>query len=68
MTNDGEHTSPEEFLAGAQQNKGSWWPHWMHWMNARSGERVAAPKTYGSEQHEAMEAAPGTYGHAKAKV
>ena len=68
MTNDGEHSNPEEFLEGAQQNKGSWWPHWMHWMNERSGAQIKAPKSFGSKKYEPMEDAPGTYVHAKAKV
>ncbi|MEO1381602.1 MAG: class II poly(R)-hydroxyalkanoic acid synthase, partial [Pseudomonadota bacterium] len=68
MTNDGEHSSPEEFLEGAKQNKGSWWPHWMHWMNERSGDKVKAPTGYGSRKYKEMDLAPGTYVHAKAKA
>ena len=68
LTNDGDHDTPEAFLEGAQQNKGSWWPHWMHWMNARSGERIKAPKSFGSRKYKAQEDAPGTYVHVKAKV
>ncbi|MEM6727368.1 MAG: class II poly(R)-hydroxyalkanoic acid synthase, partial [Pseudomonadota bacterium] len=65
MTNDGDHTTPEEFLTTAKQNRGSWWPHWMHWMNARSGDQVKAPKTFGSRKYKAQGDAPGTYVYAK---
>ncbi|MEO0343165.1 MAG: alpha/beta fold hydrolase [Pseudomonadota bacterium] len=68
ITNDQEHNSPEEFLEGGKQNKGSWWPHWMHWMNARSGEQIATPKTHGSRKYKVLGEAPGTYVHAKAEV
>ncbi|MEO1563920.1 MAG: alpha/beta fold hydrolase [Pseudomonadota bacterium] len=68
LTNTGEHSSPEEFVAGAQQNKGSWWPHWIHWMNARAGKQIATPKSYGSNTYEVLGEAPGTYVRAKAQV
>ncbi|MEL6617384.1 MAG: alpha/beta fold hydrolase [Pseudomonadota bacterium] len=68
MTNDGDHASPEEFLATAKKNSGSWWPHWMHWLNERAGEQVAAPKSFGSRKYKPLDDAPGTYVHAKAKV
>ena len=68
LTNDGEHTSPESFIEGAKQNKGSWWPHWLHWMNERSGEQVPTAKSYGSRKYKVLGDAPGTYVHAKAQV
>ena len=50
LTNDGAHATPEEFLAGAETHAGSWWPHWLAWLDARGGERVAAPKASGSRR------------------
>ncbi|MEY2631397.1 MAG: class poly(R)-hydroxyalkanoic acid synthase [Pseudomonadota bacterium] len=29
--------SPEEFLSGATQNSGSWWPHWEAWTRSQTG-------------------------------
>jgi poly(3-hydroxyalkanoate) synthetase len=53
--------APEEFLAGAPQLPGSWWPDWDAWLAERSGERKAAPKTLGNRTYKARAKAPGTY-------
>ena len=37
------HLSPDEWLAVARQEQGSWWPAWQSWLAARSGPRVAPP-------------------------
>jgi polyhydroxyalkanoate synthase len=59
--------SPDEWLQGTQdaRQEGSWWPHWRSWIQARSGERVPAPKKPGSRKHKPLEAAPGSYVHEK---
>jgi len=59
--------SPDEWLQGTQdaRQEGSWWPHWRSWIQARSGERVPAPKKLGSRKHKPLEAAPGSYVHEK---
>ncbi|MGJ7506320.1 alpha/beta fold hydrolase [Variovorax sp. GT1P44] len=51
----------DAWAAGAQRVDGSWWPHWMDWMHARSGGRVPAPKKLGSRVHRPGAAAPGDY-------
>jgi len=51
----------DAWVAGAQRVEGSWWPHWMAWLHARSGERVPAPKKLGSRVHKPGVAAPGEY-------
>ncbi len=53
--------TPEAWLAGATETAGSWWPHWMEWLQARSGKAIAAPKAVGSKKHPAVGAAPGDY-------
>jgi polyhydroxyalkanoate synthase len=53
--------SPEQWLAGAQPQAGSWWTHWRAWLIARSGERRAAPASPGSARHAPAGQAPGTY-------
>lgn len=61
MTNDNAHSTTEEFLAGAEQNTGSWWPHWMAWTEKRSGKMIKAPKELGSKKYQPLGASPGTY-------
>ncbi|EAQ30406.1 poly(3-hydroxyalkanoate) polymerase 1 [Erythrobacter sp. NAP1] len=51
----------DEWLQGTEEVKGSWWPLWMEWIQKRSGKKVAAPETVGSDAHPAMESAPGLY-------
>jgi len=53
--------SPEAWLAGAAEHKGSWWPDYLRWLEPRSGEPKPKPKTLGSKEHEPIAAAPGTY-------
>jgi polyhydroxyalkanoate synthase len=52
---------PQEWLAGAQASKGSWWPHWAGWLAARSGSRVKARRTLGNAAYAPIMAAPGEY-------
>jgi len=61
MTNKGDHSTPEEFLAGAQNHQGSWWLYWAEWLAARGAEQVPAPKKPGSTKYKSLGAAPGTY-------
>ena len=56
---------PDDWLAKAQRNEGSWWPHWMAWMHQRSGPEVPAPAKLGSRTHKPGVAAPGEYVHQK---
>jgi len=65
--NDAEGSlTPDEWLAGASEKKGSWWPHWAEWLGARSGKQVAAPKKPGSRRYKEVEPAPGRYVKARA--
>ena len=32
----------EEWQAGASEAPGSWWPHWVNWLQAKSGKMVPA--------------------------
>jgi polyhydroxyalkanoate synthase len=51
----------DAWLAGATRHNGSWWKHWADWLGDRSGDKVPAPPTAGSEQYPVIEAAPGRY-------
>jgi polyhydroxyalkanoate synthase len=55
-----------EWLKGATEHPGSWWTDWSAWLKGHAGKQIAAPKTYGSRQYKAIEAAPGRYVKAKA--
>ena len=52
---------PEQWLAGAEKQQGSWWEPWADWTTARSGERQPQPRTLGSERHPVLGSAPGFY-------
>jgi len=45
----------------AQKHDGSWWPHWLDWIQARSGELMPAPCVLGNDRHPPVDAAPGRY-------
>ncbi|MEN3069731.1 class I poly(R)-hydroxyalkanoic acid synthase [Uliginosibacterium sediminicola] len=53
--------SAEEWFNAAQEQKGSWWPHWIEWLRARSGKQIATRTRLGNRQYKQMEAAPGRY-------
>ncbi len=53
--------SAEGWLEKAAKHPGSWWPHWLEWIKARSGELAEAPATLGSADHPPLGEAPGRY-------
>ena len=58
-----EQLSPtaEEWLAGATETRGSWWPNWDAWLQGFSGGERAAPKKLGNAKFKPIEPAPGRY-------
>jgi polyhydroxyalkanoate synthase subunit PhaC len=60
-TGEAPGADPEQWLAGAQRQQGSWWEAWAGWITARSGGRRPRPETLGSERHPALSPAPGLY-------
>jgi polyhydroxyalkanoate synthase len=52
--------SAEGWLADAQEHKGSWWPHWVQWLSARSGDKVA-PRDPAKGKLKPIEDAPGSF-------
>ena len=59
-TNDKLPPTVEEWMAGAEEHPGSWWPEWMIWLKARSGRQVPArDPTKGPLKP--LEDAPGSY-------
>ena len=59
-TNDTNPERFEDFVAGATETKGSWWPDWIAWLAPQSGEKVAA-RVPGEGALKAIEDAPGRY-------
>src|SRR3954453_4511758 len=49
-----------EWMKGAVEHKGSWWPDWRQWLGALDPEEVPA-RTVGSEAFPPIEDAPGSY-------
>jgi len=54
---------PDQWLAGAAEHHGSWWPQWLAWLTARSGPEKAPGAALGSKKYPPLGAAPGTYVH-----
>ena len=52
---------PDDWLASARTQPGSWWPHWAAWLNDYTGGLRTAPKAPGSDKHRPLSPAPGTY-------
>ena len=52
--------APEDWLAGATFNQGSWWPRWRDWLAGRSGPQVPA-RDPATGSLPVLCAAPGTY-------
>ncbi len=54
--------SPEDFLAGATQNAGSWWTHWQSWVTGLSGGSAMVPARSPAKGNlKVLEDAPGAY-------
>jgi polyhydroxyalkanoate synthase len=49
-----------DWIKGAEEHKGSWWPNWREWLGAIDGEEVPA-RPVGSETLPPIEDAPGSY-------
>jgi polyhydroxyalkanoate synthase len=49
-----------DWLKGAQEHKGSWWPDWRAWLEDIDAEQVPA-RAVGTEALPAIEDAPGSY-------
>ncbi|HYV69544.1 MAG TPA: alpha/beta fold hydrolase [Pseudolabrys sp.] len=51
----------EAWLEQAPKHSGSWWPHWLEWIKARSGEMMVAPAVPGGDNYPPLGEAPGRY-------
>ena len=59
-TSDALPASFDEWLSGAKEHFGSWWPTWDAWLAPQSGAQVPAPKP-GDGELRVLGDAPGTY-------
>jgi polyhydroxyalkanoate synthase subunit PhaC len=61
--NDADVAALEDFIAGATEIKGSWWPDWLDWLSAHGAKTAAADgaRVPGGGTLAAIEDAPGSY-------
>jgi len=64
--NDDLDCDATDWLAGAKERPGSWWPNWDDWLKRHSSGTVRAPKEAGNANYPVVEAAPGRYVKMKA--
>jgi polyhydroxyalkanoate synthase len=60
-----DNISLPEWLSGASEHKGSWWPDWRHWIESHDAEQILA-RAAGNEALPPIENAPGSYVHVRA--
>jgi polyhydroxyalkanoate synthase len=49
-----------DWIKGAQEHKGSWWPDWRQWLGSIDGEEAPA-RSVGTAELPPLENAPGSY-------
>ncbi len=61
--NDGAPTTLGEFITGARETKGSWWPDWIDWIRESDAAAVPAKgkRVPGGRGDRVIEDAPGRY-------
>ncbi|HEY3776508.1 MAG TPA: class I poly(R)-hydroxyalkanoic acid synthase [Rhizomicrobium sp.] len=65
-TNDKLPPKIEDWLAGAKEHIGSWWPDWEAWLAPLSGKKIPA-RSPGDGKLKVLGEAPGTYVKIKAE-
>ena len=62
-TGDSNAGSLKEFVEGATEHPGSWWPHWLQWLESQDGKKVPAmgKRKPGGKGDSVVEDAPGSY-------
>ncbi|MFN3727324.1 MAG: PHA/PHB synthase family protein [Allosphingosinicella sp.] len=65
--NEDKVDSLDDFIAGAKEVKGSWWPDWIQWVRGISDAEVPAKgaRVPGKGKLKAIEDAPGSYVRAR---
>lgn len=61
----GDSSAPslDDFVAGAKEHPGSWWPYWLEWLEGQDGARspVKGKRKPGGRNDPVIEDAPGRY-------
>ncbi|HEY0623303.1 class I poly(R)-hydroxyalkanoic acid synthase [Sphingomonas sp.] len=60
-TNEAGAETLEEFVAGATETKGSWWPDWISWIEGFGEPRIVAKGSRIPRLNEELGEAPGSY-------
>ena len=62
-TNEDKVGSLDNFIAGAKETPGSWWPDWRQWIDSFGNDAVPAKgaRRPGKGKRKALETAPGRY-------
>ncbi|MPT46814.1 MAG: class I poly(R)-hydroxyalkanoic acid synthase [Sphingobium sp.] len=62
-TNDGPVSSLAEFVEGAKETAGSWWPDWAAWLRAQAPKEIVVKgaRIPGKGKLKPLEPAPGSY-------
>jgi polyhydroxyalkanoate synthase subunit PhaC len=63
----GAKCDADEWLAGAADVPGSWWPNWSAWLARHAGPMVAVREAPARSPYRPIEAAPGRYVKEKAE-
>ena len=58
--NESQPNDLDEWIAGAVEHPGSWWPDWDNWLSQHSGPKVAA-RVPGDGKLKVLEEAPGSF-------
>lgn len=58
--NESVQADADQWLAAAEERKGSWWSDWASWLKAYAGES-RAPRKPGNTKYKPIEPAPGRY-------
>ena len=60
---DSQAASLDDFVEGATEHPGSWWPHWLNWLEKQDNAKVSAngKRKPGGRGDTVIEDAPGRY-------
>jgi len=60
-TNEKNPSTPEAWLEGAKEHRGSWWPDWQKWVAGHAGGKPVPARKPGAGKLKVLGDAPGDY-------